>query len=211
MSQIPACCSWSPAAAPGGGRSLVPPGGCLSVYAPSPTAPCAVLIQPFHLSHRLLRRAWRWSQEIRRYQRSPLSNAKLRTTTDTVIPELLSCFWKLNINTVTCVQTVELWNYLLFIYIHFWQWHLIWANYIVIQNISGCDLLSLWEIIAGSSLPWWRCRGGGFHWWWWVVPIMVDFGRGRCRGFWGGNFLNVSIRPWGLGALLTEGLVEGAA
>lgn len=88
MSQIPACCSWPPAAAPGGGRSLVPPGGCLSVYAPSPTAPCAVLIQPFHLSPRLLRRAWGCSKEIRR---SPLSNAKLRNTTVTV-PELLTYF-----------------------------------------------------------------------------------------------------------------------
>lgn len=37
---------------------------------------------------------------------------------------------------------------------------------------------------------------------------MVDFGGGRCRGFWGGYFLDISI---GLGALFTEGLVEGAA
>lgn len=48
MLHIPACCSWPPAAAPADGQSLEPPGGCLSVYAPSPTAPNAVQLQLYH-------------------------------------------------------------------------------------------------------------------------------------------------------------------
>lgn len=64
FSHRPACWSWPPAAAPGGGRSSEPPGGCRSVYAPSPTAPTAALSRPYHPAHRRLHRVWRYSSQI---------------------------------------------------------------------------------------------------------------------------------------------------
>lgn len=64
FSHRPACWSWPPAAAPGGGRSSEPPGGCRSVYAPSPTVPIAALSRPYHPAHRRLHRVWRYSSRI---------------------------------------------------------------------------------------------------------------------------------------------------
>lgn len=104
MSDIPACCSWPPAAAPGDGRSLGPPVGCLSVCAPSPTAPYAGLIQPYHRPRRLLHRVWRCAEEIRRWTRITSFNYQHQTA----ISELISYFLKnKHQHSNICVQTAS--------------------------------------------------------------------------------------------------------